>query len=117
MVEWKRFEFIKKIHLLLSLYSKIVLTTTYSVKYKSLYSKPVFNGTCMPSSVCLGATLTDICKNKQHICCVIDPELTTEYSYGENKFINLNQYFKFVKNTDRNKRFYCLLKNQSMKHP
>ena len=64
----------------------------------------------MPNSICLGATLTDICKNKQHICCVIDPELTTEYSYGENKFINLNQYFKFVKNTDRNKRIYCLLK-------
>jgi predicted chitinase len=64
----------------------------------------------MPSSVCLGATLTDICKNKQHICCVINPELTTENSTGENEFLNLNKYLKFVKNTDRNKMLYYLLK-------
>ena len=83
-------------------------TTSSNIPCSSAYSNPVLNGTCLPSSECLGATLTGICPHTSHVCCIPDPQLTTEA--GENSFITLNRYLKFVGDTTRNRRFYYLFK-------
>ncbi len=83
-------------------------TTPYNVQCNSVYSTPQLNGTCMPSGVCLGATLTDICQDKSHVCCIPDPALSSEA--GENQFITLKRYLKFVGNTTRTNRLYYLFK-------
>ena len=83
-------------------------TTPYNVPCSSIYSVPEFSGTCMPISECTGAGLSEICANGNYVCCIPDPQLTTEA--GENTFITLNRYLKFVGNTTRNRRFYYLFK-------
>ena len=89
-------------------FTTAVTTTPFNIACNSVYSTPQLNGTCMPSSVCTGATLTDICRERSHICCIPDSALTSEA--GENQLITLKTYYKFVGNTTRTRALYYLLK-------
>ena len=71
---------------------------------QSVYSK--FNGTCIPSSECTGATLTDICESKTFVCCIPDPESIEQNSV--NRFITLNKFLKFVGNSTRTRSLYYI---------
>ena len=88
--------------------STTVSTTPYNIACQSAYSTPRLNGICMPSSVCLGAPLTDICGNNNYVCCIPDPALSS--GAGENSFVTLNRYLKFLGDTVRNRRLYYLFK-------
>jgi hypothetical protein len=93
---------------LVSQKSTTLLTTPSNIECNSVYSTPQLNGICMPNSICLGAALTEICQDKSHVCCIPDPALTSEP--GENSFITLKRYLKFVGNTTRTNRLYYLFK-------
>jgi len=73
---------------------------------QSVYAK--FNGTCIQSSDCTGAALTEICENKNFVCCIPDLELKPETI--QDKFITLDKYLKFVGNSTRTRSLYYLLK-------
>jgi hypothetical protein len=80
-------------------------TTPYNIPCQSKYT-PFFNGTCQPSSNCLGATLTEICTNSNYVCCIEDKGVTS--GTNSNTFITLARYLKFLGDTPRNRKLYYL---------
>jgi hypothetical protein len=83
-------------------------TTTNQMNNEKCNSKyqPFWNGTCMPVANCLGATLTEICKDSNQVCCINDPDSTLVYN--PNTLIPQDKYLKLIGDTPRNRHLYPL---------
>ena len=86
--------------------TSITSTVTYNEKCSSKYSRNIMNGTCMPVANCLGATLTEICRDASLVCCINDPKSTI--FVAPSTIIPLNEFIQILGDTPRNRHLYPL---------